>query len=262
VCFPDYDIGRPLGVCAFLITTSVVLWILWALVGRRLSAFEITGVTAAVAIVIAVFAWAFSSGEEEKTTPNLDNESRRRHATSSPSAPSPDQGTQRERELELAVVALSTKPVDTPVPSPLTLAPLELADRDEGHPSMLNGSGARAIPAFSNRAIPIAAIFPENENAGINTIKTDASRSLAQSIDRNEALRRENKSDRVVEPRWYGYGQSIRVAEYVLRDPMTYISQGPGTRDDASYINLSLTVGHPVREPIGSLGYYPIIRET
>jgi hypothetical protein len=56
---------------------------------------------------------------------------------------------------------------------------------------------------------------------------------------------------------WCGKGQSFEVGPYKLSDPLVYTYNGRRDSGEASCIDLRKRVGRPVREPRGSLGYYP-----
>jgi uncharacterized membrane protein YebE (DUF533 family) len=59
------------------------------------------------------------------------------------------------------------------------------------------------------------------------------------------------------ELKWAGPGKSLEVAGYMLSAGMVYWSKGAPRTPEASCIDLSLPVGHPLDEPKGSLGYWP-----
>lgn len=56
---------------------------------------------------------------------------------------------------------------------------------------------------------------------------------------------------------WMGPGTTIRVGNYDITDPLTYVSKGASKIDEASCINTKLGVGRPVSEERGALGYWP-----
>ena len=66
----------------------------------------------------------------------------------------------------------------------------------------------------------------------------------------------ENPSDTAVLA-WHGKGETISVGSYTLTDSLVYICDGRKSSDEASCIDRRHTIGKPVAEPVGSLGYYP-----
>ena len=56
---------------------------------------------------------------------------------------------------------------------------------------------------------------------------------------------------------WHGKGESIAVGSYTLTDPLVYVCDGRGSSREASCIDRRQTIGKPIFEPVGSLGYYP-----
>ena len=63
------------------------------------------------------------------------------------------------------------------------------------------------------------------------------------------------------ELRWYGKGEYLTIGSYRLSDPLVYISDGRADDEEASCIDLTLTVGTPVNKLKPGLGYYPTYRE-
>jgi uncharacterized tellurite resistance protein B-like protein len=59
---------------------------------------------------------------------------------------------------------------------------------------------------------------------------------------------------------WRGVGKSLQVGQYAIQDPLVYYSDRPPAIEEASCIDRSLPVGHPVAEPKGALGYWPEYR--
>jgi uncharacterized tellurite resistance protein B-like protein len=57
--------------------------------------------------------------------------------------------------------------------------------------------------------------------------------------------------------RWFGEGATLTVGPYTLRDPLVYALAGDGFVDEVSCIDPGLPVGKPVKQPPGSLGYFP-----
>jgi hypothetical protein len=57
--------------------------------------------------------------------------------------------------------------------------------------------------------------------------------------------------------RWYGRGETVTVGEYLLRDPMVYVSHGRPPEEEASCIDLSLEVGQPLAENVVGLRKNP-----
>jgi len=78
-----------------------------------------------------------------------------------------------------------------------------------------------------------------------------------EATDRNQTVRHEKTSGRATELRWCGKGEAATAGPYPLGDPMVYVSDGRPREEEASCIDLSLEVGKPEQEAVGSLGYYP-----
>jgi hypothetical protein len=57
--------------------------------------------------------------------------------------------------------------------------------------------------------------------------------------------------------RWFGEGATLTVGSYTLRNPLVYILAGDGFADEVSCIDPDLPIGKPVKQPPGSLGYFP-----
>ena len=57
--------------------------------------------------------------------------------------------------------------------------------------------------------------------------------------------------------RWYGKGETVTVGEFLLRDPMVYVSHGRPPDEEASCIDLSLEIGQPLAENVVGLRKNP-----
>jgi uncharacterized tellurite resistance protein B-like protein len=57
--------------------------------------------------------------------------------------------------------------------------------------------------------------------------------------------------------KWVGAGEPIKVGPYQIEDAFTYVSNGTPAQEEASCINLRLSVGTLVTEEPSALGYWP-----
>ena len=249
-----------LGTVVCSLATSGVLWILLALVGRSLSAFEILGVTGGVATVVAAFLWAFGPNQQEEAGPRSTGADDLNVKLILKSVSPTDERTRAGLGPE--ATPLDTAPIGdrTDSPRPTSVSTVRLADRPSdglGRDPGLQTTSKVTSTGWSTRPRPVPASRRDIDEPRFRTLDTKQPIPLAEVLTRNETPRAADILTKSIGLRWIGSGNAVAAGEYVLNDPMVYVSTGQHREDEASCIDLSLRVGRPVRELTGSLGYYP-----
>ncbi len=238
-----------IGMAVFVLTTPPILWILMSLIGRSLSAIELVGIAGSNAAVVATFTWAFGT-RKEKVPRDVDALDINVVFNLS-AAPAIDEKAKSRLDSEGMLFEPRSVTNLAKSPRPLPISTLRLAESPNDASGGIEGpenTSTCATSGQSARPIQVSTILRGTDKSRINTIETEGSRYLAEVIDRNERLRHEDAPHPTNEHRWVGTGETLAVADYLLKDPMVYVSDGKPREDEASCIDLSLVVGQSVHE--------------
>ena len=239
-----------MGMAVFVIAMPPILWILVWLIGRSLLALELVGIAGSIAAVVAAFTWAF--GTQTETVPHHADALDVNFVFKLSAAPAIDEKVKSGLGSEGIPVEPKSVTNLANSPRPPSISTLKRAESPNDASGGIGGpenTGNSATSAQSARPIQVSTILRGTDKSRINTIETEGSRYLAEVIDRNERLRHEDAQNPTYERRWFGTGESVSVADYLLKDPMVYVSDGKPREDEASCIDLSLVVGPSVHEP-------------
>jgi uncharacterized tellurite resistance protein B-like protein len=263
------------GVIVFACASPLILSLVWGLVGRPLSLFELLGMVGGLAAVVGAFTWALIPDQREETIPGKGGEFdvttvlaqlaalpkfEKQHLASADKPP-PLVAKSRARLAELP------RPVgDTSLPTVRRstdgagktvqvekLQNLVSSDQDVSASSLI------ATPKPTIQSARDGLTRPPVSSVQIEFGESTKNSLPAEAIDQNRRLPQQGATfaETVPKFRWYGRGETVRVGADLLTDPMVYVSEVQPREEEASCIDLSLDVGRPVRESAGSLGYYP-----
>ena len=233
-----------IGMAVFVLATPPILWILMRLIGRSLSAFELVGIAGSIAAVVATFTWAF--GTQTETGPHDVDVLDVNVVFNLSAAPAIDEKAKSRLGSEGMLVELKSVTNLSDSPRPFAISTLRLAESPNDGSGGIGGpanTGTNATSGQLARPLQVSTILRGTDKSRINSIETEGSRYLAEVIDRNERLRHKDGPHPINEHRWFGAGETLAVADYLLKDPMVYVSEGKSRDDEASCIDLRLFVG-------------------
>ena len=244
----------------FAYATPVVLWLVWELVGRSLSAFEIFGVIGAILAIVAAFTWALSSEHREVSSRNDVVELNLSVAWDLPeSFPRIDNPLPPLTSEEGTFVAQLTSGLAYPAPT-ASASTLGIARSSSAHAGQ---SGVAKDGETAAGFMPATHLVSDSTTLKVADQPKVGSEEKARAefpvelSDRVETACREETAWRWQDLRWCGCAAAVTVGEYPLRDPMVYVSRGNPPEDEPSCIDLNLNVGQPKREVAGSLSLDP-----